>query len=103
MDNGGEFINSAFISALDVAGISHCLSVPYMHQQNGIAEQVIRTIEGRLLAILHLAGLPQTYWGEAALTAAYLHNHTESCALPPGQTLYEMLHGQHPNLSHLCV
>ena len=102
-DNGGEFINSTFISALDAAGISHCLSVPYMHQQNGIAEWVIRTIEGHLLAMLHLAGLPQTYWGEAALTVAYLHNRTESCALPPGRTPYKMLHGQHPNLSHLCV
>ena len=102
-DNGGKFINSAFISALDAAGISHRLSVPYMHQQNGIAEWVICTIEGRLLAMLHLAGLPQTYWGEAALTAAYLHNRTELCALPPGQTPYEMLYGQCPNLSHLRV
>ena len=103
LDNGGKFINSTFISALDAAGISHHLSVPYMHQQNGIAERVIRTIEGHLLAMLHLAGLPQTYWGEAALTAAYLHNCTESHALPPGRTPYEMLHGQHPNLSHLHV
>ena len=92
LDNGGEFVNSAFISALDAAGITHHLSVPYMHQQNSIAECVICTIEGQLLAMLHLAGLPQTYWGEAALTAAYLHNHTESHALPPGQTPYKMLH-----------
>ena len=103
LDNGGKFVNSAFISVLDAAGITHRLSVPYMHQQNGIVERVIRTIEGRLLAMLHLAGLPQTYWGEAALTAAYLHNRTESHALPPGRTPYEMLHGQRPNLSHLRV
>jgi len=102
-DNGGEFLNSAFTAALDTAGISHRLSVPYMHQQNGAAERVICTIEGCLLAMLHHAGLPQTYWGEAALTAAYLHNRTESHALPPGQTPYEMLHGQRPNLSHLRV
>ena len=74
-----------------------------MHQQNGVAEQIIHTIEGRLLAMLHLAGLPQTYWGKAALTAAYLHNQTESHVLLPGWTPYEMLHGQHPNLSHLRV
>lgn len=102
-DNGGEFVNSAFISALNTAGISHQLSVPYMHQQNGVAERVIRTIEGHLLAMLHQAGLPQMYWGEAALAAAYLHNRTESRALPPGRTPYEMLHGQRPNLSHLRV
>ena len=102
-DNGGEFINSAFISALDMASVSHRLSVPYMHQQNGVAECIICTIKGHLLAMLHFASLPQTYWGEAALTVAYLHNHTESRALPSGQTPYEMLHGQRPNLSHLRV
>ena len=102
-DNGGKFIGSSVIAALDAAGISHSLSTPYMHQQNGVAEQIIHTIEGHLLAMLHLAGLPQTYWGEAALTAAYLHNQTESRVLPPGRTPYEMLHGQHPNLSHLRV
>ena len=72
-----------------------------MHQQNGVAEWIIHTIEGRLLAMLHLAGLPQMYWGKAALMAAYLHNWMESHVLPPGQTPYEMLHGQCPNLSHL--
>ena len=84
-DNGGEFIGSPFVSALDAAGISHRLSAPYMHQKNGVAERIIRTIEGHLLAMLHLAGLPQTYWGEAALTAAYLYNRTESRVLPPGR------------------
>jgi len=102
-DNGGEFLSSAFTAALDVAGITHHLSVPYMHQQNSTVEHVIHTIEGHLLAMLHHAGLPQTYWGEVALTAAYLHNRTESCTLPPGRTPYEMLHGQRPNLSHLHV
>ena len=102
-DNGGEFINSAFAAALTAAGISHQLSVPYMHQQNGKAERVIRMIEGRVLAMLHFAGLSQTYWGEAALTAAYLHNRTESWALPSGKTPYEMLHGSRLNVSHLHV
>ena len=102
-DNGGEFVNSAFVTALNAAGISHQLSVPYMHQQNGKAERVIRTVEGRVLAMLHFAGLSQTYWGEAALTAAYLHNCTESQALPSGKTPYEMLHGACPNISHLRV
>ena len=102
-DNGGEFVNSAFVAALNAAGISHQLSVPYMHQQNGKAEHVIRTVEGRVLAMLHFAGLSQTYWGEAALTAAYLHNRTESQALPSGKTPYEMLHGARPNISHLRI
>ncbi|KAG6328143.1 hypothetical protein ID866_10946 [Astraeus odoratus] len=45
-DNGGEFPSQAFTDALNTCGISHCLSVPYMHQQNGTAERVIHTVEG---------------------------------------------------------
>ena len=53
-DNGGEFIGSSFISALNAAGISHHLSIPYMHQQNGVAERIIHTIEGCLLVTIRL-------------------------------------------------
>lgn len=44
-----------------------------MHRQNGVAERVIRTLEGRVLAMLHVARLPLVYWGKAMLTASYLH------------------------------
>jgi len=69
------------------------LSAPYAHQQNGKAERVICTIEGRMYAMLDHAHLPHNLWGEAALCAAYLFNCTESCSLEPGKTPYEMLHG----------
>jgi hypothetical protein len=60
-------------------------------------------IEGRMYAMLDFTHLPMALWGEAALTAAYLFNHTELCALPTGKTPYEMLHGLQPNLAHLHV
>ena len=53
--------------------------------------------------MLEAAGLPSTLWGEAVLTAAYLWNHTESAALPPGKTPYEMVNNKKPDLSHLRV
>jgi len=56
-----------------------------------------------MYAMLDHVQLPHTLWGEAALTAAYLFNRTESHALPPGQTPYEMLTGSQPTLTHLCV
>jgi hypothetical protein len=74
-----------------------------MHQQNGTTEQVICTIEGCPLAMLHQVKLPLTYWGEAVLMVAYLHNHLELRVLPTGVTPYQMLNGVHPDLSHLCV
>jgi hypothetical protein len=102
-DNGGEFINEVFTANLEETGIQRQCSAPYTHQQNGKAEHVMRTIKGRMYAMLDFACLPPSLWGEAALTACYLFNWTESCALPTGKTPYEMLHGTQPTLSHLHV
>lgn len=103
-DNGGEFLTgTAFSAELAAAGIERQLSAPYAHQQNGKAERVIRTIEGRMYAMLDHAKLPRALWGEAALCAAYLFNRTESRALAPGVTPYEALHQVKPDLSHLRV
>jgi hypothetical protein len=102
-DNRGEFMSSAFTDALAVAGIERQLSAPYAHQQNGKAECAIRTLEGRLFAMLETAQLPATFWGEAALTACYLWNRSESSVLPPGKTPYELVNKRQPDLSHLCV
>jgi hypothetical protein len=100
-DNGGEFISAAFTKVLALAGIERQLSAPYAHQQNGKAERAIRTIEGRLFALLETANLPATLWGEAVLTICYLWNRTESSTLPCGVTPYEVLNGCKPDLSHL--
>lgn len=102
-DNGGEFINEAFTRELESAGVQRQCSAPYAHQQNGKAERVMRTIEGRMYVMLDFARLPGSLWGEAALTACYLFNWTESHALPPGKTPCEMVHGVQPNLSHIRI
>jgi len=102
-DNGGEFLSTAFTKALELAGIERQLSAPYAHQQNGKAERVLRTVEGRMYAMLNHARLPQSLWGEAALCAAYLFNRSESHALVPGKTPYEMLHALKPDVSHLRI
>ena len=93
----------AFTKVLEDAGIERQLAAPYAHQQNGKAEQAIRTLEGHSLAMLEAAGLPLTLWGEAVLTAAYLWNRTKSTALPPGKTPYEMVNNRKPDLTHLRV
>jgi len=102
-DNGGEFVNAAFTKALQDAGIERQLSAPYAHQQNGKAERAMRTIEGRLFAMLTTARLPANLWGEAALTVCYLWNRSESRALPPGTTPFEIINGTKPDFSHLRV
>ncbi|KAG2057813.1 hypothetical protein BDR06DRAFT_839717, partial [Suillus hirtellus] len=53
--------------------------------------------------MLNYACLPCNLWGEAALTAAYLFNHTESRSLPTSKTPYKMLHKVKPDVSHICI
>jgi histone deacetylase 1/2 len=55
-------------------GISHLVSCPYVHQQNGPAEHKHRHIEEVGLSLLEYASMTLKYWDEALLTAVYLIN-----------------------------
>jgi hypothetical protein len=71
-DNGGEYIGGAFTRALQDAGIECQLTSPYAHQQNGKAERVMCTIQGRSLAMLEAAHLLKSLWGRRfSLLATY--------------------------------
>ena len=102
-DNGRKSINLAFQHFLHDTGISHELSSPYSHQQNGKAECTLRTLQGRALAMLQAVKLPTSLWGEAVLTATYLWNCTESVSLPPGVTPFKLVNGHKPDISHLHI
>jgi histone deacetylase 1/2 len=71
-DWGGEYekLNSFF----QRIGISHHVSCPHAHQQNGAAERKHRHIVEVGLALLANASMPLKFWDEAFLTATYLIN-----------------------------
>jgi histone deacetylase 1/2 len=79
-DWGGEYqkLNS-FLSRI---GISHHVSCPYAHQQNGSAERKHHHIVEVGLYLLAHAFMPLKYWDEAFLTAVYLINRLPSKVLP---------------------
>jgi histone deacetylase 1/2 len=68
-DWGGEYekLNSFF----QRVGISHHVSCPHAHQQNGSAERKDRHIVEVGLALLANAAMPLKFWDEAFLTATY--------------------------------
>ena len=103
VDNAGEYLSGPFTSYLNRHGIQRELSAPYAHQQNGRAERVIRTIEGRVRSMLSAARAPRTLWGEAALACAYLFMRTPSRSLPGKMTPYEAVYGRKPDLLNLRV
>jgi len=53
--------------------------------------------------MLVTAQLPMTYWGEAALTAAYLQNLMSTSTLSSGVTPLEVFFGQKLDILHLRV
>jgi hypothetical protein len=66
-DWGGEYqkLNTFFHQI----GISHHVSCPYAHRQNGSAERKHRHIVEVGLSLLAHASMPLKYWDEAFLTA----------------------------------
>jgi hypothetical protein len=76
MDWGGEYqkLNSFFTNI----GISHHVSCPHTHQQNGAAERKHRHIVEVGLSLLSHASMPLKFWDEAYLTAVFLINRTPS-------------------------
>jgi hypothetical protein len=75
-DWGGEYekLNSFF----NKIGISHRVSCPHAHQQNGSAERKHRHIVEVGLSLLARASMPLKFWDEAFLAATFLINHTPS-------------------------
>ena len=75
-DWGGEYekLNSFF----NRVGISHLVSCPHAHLQNGAAERKHRHIVEVGLSLLAQSSMPLKYWGQAFLAATYLINRTPS-------------------------
>jgi hypothetical protein len=71
-DNAKEFIQLA--ETLKPYGVKFEPSVPYHPQLNGVAERANRTLFDQVRAMLSDGKLPDVFWAEAAITAAYLHN-----------------------------
>jgi hypothetical protein len=83
-------------------GITHHVSCPHAHQQNGSAERKHRHIVDVGLALLANASMPLKYWDEAFLTATFLINLLPSKVLN-FMTPVEKLLNVKPNYDSLRV
>ena len=99
-DWGGEYqkLNTFF----QKIGISHHVSCPHAHQQNGSAERKHRHIVEVGLSLLAQASMPLKFWDEAFLTATYLINIVPSKVINY-QTPVERLFSTKPDYSFLRI
>ena len=99
-DWGGEYerLNSFF----QKIGISHRVSCPHAHQQNGAVERKHRHIVEVGLALLANASMPLKFWDEAFLTATYLINILPSKVIN-FDTPFQRLFKENPNYKSLRI
>ena len=101
-DAGGEFKSDALLAKFKELGIKTRTSVPHMHQQNGRAEHLNRTLMEKAQALCFDACLPQNWWEFAVEHAVHLYNRTPIRCLA-WHTPFEVLNQRKPDISHLRV
>ena len=79
-DGGGEYLGD-LTPFLESIGIVHETTAPYTAQSNGKAERINRTINESVRSMLYYANLPDSFWAEAATTAAHTWNRLPSNAI----------------------
>uniref|UniRef100_A0A8R7Q7D9 Integrase catalytic domain-containing protein n=1 Tax=Triticum urartu TaxID=4572 RepID=A0A8R7Q7D9_TRIUA len=99
-DWGGEYVKlNSFFTKI---GISHHVSCPHAHQQNGSAERKHRHIVEVGLSLLAQASMPLKFWDEAFIAATYLINRMPSKVIN-FETPLERLFHEKPNYSILRI
>ena len=99
-DRGGEYLSKEFMKRWGIRSES---TVAYSPQQNGVAEQLNRTLVEAARSMMYQAGLSFSFWAEAVSTASYLRNRMVTTAVKCGKTPYQLWHGEKPNLEHIRV
>ncbi|MBW0549639.1 hypothetical protein O181_089354 [Austropuccinia psidii MF-1] len=91
-DGGGEFKNDTLKKWCSAKGIVHEFSLPYFHEQNGLAERFNGLVADIGRTILWSSQLPRTFWGFAFIWAAFTLNAIPN-SLTDGRTPSEILFG----------
>ena len=99
-DGGGEFTSHEMECFCKSHGIVYEITAPYTPQHNGIAERRNRTLLNMIRSMIRSKKLPHGFWGEAALTAAYVLNRCPTQRLQ-NQVPEEVWTGIKPYVSHL--
>ena len=99
-DWGGEYHNlNSFFNKL---GITHRVSCPHTHQQNGTAERKHRHLVETGLTLLAHASVPFRFWSDAFSTTCFLINRLPSRLLKM-QTPLELLLNETPDYTFFKV
>jgi len=83
-------------------GIQPTPSTPYTPEQNPVAERFNRSLMEGTRALLEHAGLPLSFWVDAAMVMVFILNRSPKRLLK-NRSPYEVLYGKKPDLSLVQV
>jgi len=100
-DRGGEYLSIEFRDHLTSCGIVLELGPPGTPQLNGVSERRNRTLLDMVRSMMSQVELPDSFWGFALLSAAFLLNRSPTKAA--NKTPYEIWKGQIPSVAFLKI
>uniref|UniRef100_A0A8I6Y7V3 Integrase catalytic domain-containing protein n=1 Tax=Hordeum vulgare subsp. vulgare TaxID=112509 RepID=A0A8I6Y7V3_HORVV len=101
-DRGGEFTSATFYKHCKESGVQRHLTAPYTPQQNGVVELRNQTLLGMARSMLKAKQVPNQFWGEAVLTAAFILNRSFTRSVD-NMTPYEAWYGRKPDVRFLRI
>lgn len=101
-DNGTEYINHKIISFARKKGIRLNPCPTYVHELNGTAERLNRTIMDMARCLMAEAEIDRKFWPEAVKTSAYLKNRMLANTIER-KTPYEIFFKKKPDAKYLRI
>ncbi|CAI7905374.1 unnamed protein product [Closterium sp. NIES-54] len=102
-DGASEFKSKEMQDYLVQKGVEHYVSLPYAHQQQGVAERTNRTLMTKVRALMKQSKLPPTYWTYAMHHAVRVHNLLSTTAITGNSSPHVKWTGTKGNTSMLRV
>ncbi|CAI7849644.1 unnamed protein product [Closterium sp. NIES-54] len=102
-DGAMEYQSQRFTQFLAERGIKRLISLPYAHQQQGVAERMNRTLQTTMRKLLRGTRLPNSEWPAAMDRAVLLHNLLSSSSLPNNASPHLLWTGKLGNTKMLRV
>ncbi|CAI7896263.1 unnamed protein product [Closterium sp. NIES-53] len=84
-------------------GIEHHVSLPYAHQQQGVAERTNRTLMTKVRALIKQSKLPLTYWTYTMHHTVRVHNLLSTTSITGNSSPHVKWTGTNGNTSMLRV
>jgi transposase InsO family protein len=99
-DNGGEFVNTTLLEALEKEGIHVEHTSLHSPHQNGVSERTNRTVIEIAFTIMYAANTPIKLWPYACRVVIYVLERLPTRATNMETTAFLWVHGYVPDVSY---